>query len=88
MTTDYDRVNPVTKDEAINEFREYLEQYEKKCHLPLPDQGEIIRRSIIEVQRNDPLISFINLREKTKTRIQVNHRSFMAQDLHTADRLK
>lgn len=27
MTTDYDRVNPVTKDEAINEFREYLEQY-------------------------------------------------------------
>lgn len=39
MTTDYDRVNPVTKDEAINEFREYLEQYEKKCHLPLPDQG-------------------------------------------------
>lgn len=39
MTTDYDRVNPVTKDEAINDFREYLEQYEKKCHLPLPDQG-------------------------------------------------
>ena len=27
LTTDYDRLNPVTKEKAIADFKEYLEEY-------------------------------------------------------------
>lgn len=69
----------MTKEEAINDFREYLEQYEKKCHLPLPQKTQIIMRSIIELQKHDPMLSFVNLRERTKTKI------IHQRDLHSPE---
>jgi hypothetical protein len=82
LTTDYDRMNPVTKERAIADFREFLEQYEKKCHLPLPERSEMIRRSIIEIARNAP-VSIINfMREKTKIHLHV------PSEMHTNDRFR
>jgi hypothetical protein len=36
LTSDYDRSNPITKSQAIEDFRVELENYERKCHLQLP----------------------------------------------------
>jgi hypothetical protein len=47
----------------------------------------MIKRSIIEVQKHDPMVSFINLREKTKTKI-IHNREFMAGDILTGERLR
>lgn len=73
LTTDYDRLNPVTKEQAINEFRDFLEQYEKKCHLPLPQKSEIILRSMAEMSKMVPGMSKLNsasilnfMKDKTK----------------------
>lgn len=88
LTTDYDRLNPVTKEQAINEFRDFLEQYEKKCHHPLPQKSEIILRSMAEMSKmvsgmsKQPSASILNfVREKTKLHP-------LGSGMHTNDRLR
>ena len=86
LTTDYDRLNPKTKQEAIEAFESYLAEY-KRCHLRLPERSEMIMRSYLEVQKHNPITSFIQMREKTKTKIQMMRGEHFGSALFTNDRL-
>ena len=55
LTTDYDRMNPLTKENAIERFKEFLEQYERKCHQPLPQKSLMLKKSMIELAKNSTI---------------------------------
>lgn len=49
LTSDYDRLNPATREKAINDFKEFLEQYERKGVLPGPSL--LAKRSMLEMAK-------------------------------------
>ena len=97
LTTDYDRLNPVTKEKAINEFKEFLEQFEKKCHLPLPEKSVIIRQNLMSLSKlasgmsrlgSASILNFVRQKTKLYPTLGSGIHPNLGSALHTTDRLR